>query len=121
MAELTEQKLDCDFGLVALLVGTADPALGHPLGAVGTRSEAVVLLVVGGLALFFAWLAHRDGSSRALASGVMLVVLAFLGGAVVGIDASLLALVGSLFVLLAGVLFLLEPAKKAAHDAVVAS
>jgi hypothetical protein len=45
---------------------------------------------------------------------VLLVVLAVLGWVVVGIGANLLALLGSLFVFLAGVLYLLDPAKRAA-------
>jgi len=124
MAELSEQRLGYGFGLlggalialgglVSLIVGTADLLLGRPIGAIGAASNAVVLFVIGGLAMFFAWLARHDWSSRPLASGVLLVVLAVVGWAIVGIDASLLALVGSLFAFLAGVLFLVQPAKKA--------
>jgi len=124
MAELSEQRLGYGFGLlggalialgglVSLIVGTADLLLGRPIGAIGAASNAVVLFVIGGLAMFFAWLARHDWSSRPLASGVLLVVLAVVGWAIVGIDASLLALVGSLFAFLAGVLFLVKPAKKA--------
>lgn len=132
MSELTEQRLGYGFGalggvlialggLVSLLVGAADLVLGHPIGALGAASEAVVFFVVGGLALFFAWLGHRDWSARPFASGVVLVVLAVLGWLVVGVGADLLALIGSLFVFLAGVLFLLEPAKKAAGAVVNAA
>ena len=45
-------------------------------------------------------------------------MLAVLGWAVLGVGSDLLALIGSLFVLLAGVLFLLEPAKRAASAVV---
>jgi hypothetical protein len=124
MAELNEQRLGYGFGLlggalialgglVSLIVGTADLFLGRPNGAVGAASDAVILFVVGGLAMFFAWLARHDWSARPLASGVLLVVLAVVGWAIVGIDASLLALIGSLFAFLAGVLFLLQPAQRA--------
>jgi len=131
MVELSEQRLGCGFGLLggalialgglaSLIVGTADLILGRPYGAIGAASNAVVLFVVGGLAMFFAWLAHHDWRSRPLASGILLVVLAVIGWAIVGIDSSLLALIGSLFAFLAGVLFLIEPAKQAAA-AVVSS
>lgn len=131
MAELTEERLGYGFGLlggglialgglVSLIVGTAELFLGRPNGAIGAASNAVVLFVVGGLAMFFAWLARHDWSARPFSSGVLLVVLAVVGWAIVGIDASLLALIGSLFAFLAGVLFLIQPAKKAAGLAVSA-
>ena len=124
MAELTEQRLGYGFGLlggalnalgglVSLIVGTADLFLGRSYGAIGAASNAVILFVVGGLAMFFAWLAHHDWNARPLASGVLLVVLAVVGWAIVGIDASLFALVGALFAFLAGVLFLIQPVQKA--------
>jgi hypothetical protein len=132
MSELTEQRLGYGFGLlggvlialgglVSLIVGAADLVLGRPFGALGAASEAVLLFVVGGLAIFFAWIGRREWSSRPLASGVILVVLAVLGWLVVGVGADLLALIGSLFVFLAGVLFLLEPAKRAAGAVVSAA
>lgn len=124
MAEITEQRLGFLFGLlggalialgglVSLAFGARDLLLGHYPGAIGAASAGIVLFVLAGLALLFAWLGHRTWSSRPLASGVILVVLAFLAWVVVGVGANLLAIVGSLFVFLAGVLYLLEPAKKA--------
>lgn len=129
MAELTETRVGFGLGLlggalialgglVSLLLGAADLILGHPIGAINAASEAVVLFVLGGLALFFAWLSHRDWSTRPLASGVLLVVVAVIGWVVVGIGSSLLALIGSLFVFLAGVLYLVGPAQKAVSVAV---
>ncbi len=131
MAEWTEQRLGYGFGLlgaglialgglVGLVTGAADLALGHPLGALGAVSAAIVLLVVGGLAGFFAWIGRHDWSGRPMASGILLIVIAVIGWAVVGIDASLLALIGSLFVFLAGILFVLEPARRAASSVVSA-
>jgi CHASE2 domain-containing sensor protein len=131
MAELTEQRLGYGFGLlggaligiaglVSLSVGTADLLLGRPLIAVGDAGNAVVLFVVGGLAMFFAWLSRHDWSTRPFASGVLLAVLAVVGWAIVGIDSSLLALIGSLFAFLAGVMFLIEPTRRAAASVVSA-
>jgi hypothetical protein len=131
MAELTEQRLGYGFGLlggalialaglVSLSVGTAELLLGRPLVAIGAAGNAMVLFVVGGLAMFFAWLSRHDWSARPFASGVLLTLLAVVGWAIVGIDSSLLALIGSLFAFLAGVLFLIEPTRKAAAAVVSA-
>lgn len=125
MTEWSEQRIGYGFGLlggilialgglVSLIVGAADLVLGHPIGALGAVSEAIVLFVVGGLAIFIAWVGRRQWHDRPVASGVLLVVLAILGWVVLGVGGDLLALLGSLFVVLAGVLYLLEPAKRAA-------
>jgi hypothetical protein len=100
-------------GLVAVIYGFANLAVGHALGAAGALSEAIVLFVVGGLVLLFAYLGEREWKERPLATGVMLVVLAVIGWAVMGLGANLLALIGGIFVLLAGVLYLIEPAHHA--------
>lgn len=132
MAELTEQRLGFGFGLlggvliglgglVSLLLGTADLILGRPIGALNAASEGVLLLVVGGLALLFSWLGHRSWASHPITSGVMLVLVAVIGWVVVGIGSSLLGLVGSLFVFLAGVLYFVDPAQRALSGVVHAS
>jgi hypothetical protein len=129
MAEMTEQRLGFGFGvlggvlialggLVSLVLGTADLILGRPIGALNAASEGVLLLVVGGLALFFSWLSHGSWSGRLVTSGVMLILVAVIGWIVVGIGSSLLALIGSLFVFLAGVLYLVDPAQRAIRVAV---
>ncbi len=132
MSDLTEQRLGYGFGLlggllialgglISLAVGAADFVLGRPTVAMGAMGAAVVLFVIGALAIFFAWLGRRTWSDRPLASGVLLVVLAFVSWVAMGVGADLLALVGTLFVVLSGVLYLIEPAKKAAHAVVSAA
>jgi hypothetical protein len=106
--------------LLSLLVGVVDLAIGRPLGAVNSASLALILLVVGGLALFFAWLARHDWSDRPMASGVLLVVIATVGWAFLGLGENVISLVGALFVLLGGVLYLVEPAKRIVASAVPA-
>ncbi len=69
--------------------------------------------MVGALVLMFAHLGEHSWKERPLASGVMLVVLAVIGWAVLGMGANVLALVGGIFALLAGVLYLIEPAHRA--------
>jgi hypothetical protein len=131
MVEITERRLGYGFGLlgglmillgalVSLVVGTVDLVVGRPFGAAGEASAAVVLIVVGGLALFFAYLGHRAWSDRPVASGILLVLLAVVGWAVLGLGANVIALIGALFVFLAGVLFLIEPTKRVVTAAVTA-
>lgn len=124
MADLTERTLGYGFGLlggllllvgavVALALGVADLVAGRALGVIDAWSESVVLLVIGGLALFFAYLGQHTWRERGYASGTMLVIVAVLGWAVLGLGANLVALIGAIFVFLAGILYLLEPAKSA--------
>jgi hypothetical protein len=100
-------------GLVAVIFGSVDLALGRMLGAANVLGEAVVLFVVGALVLLFAHLGEHAWKERPFATGVMLVVLAVISWAVLGISANLLALVGGILALLAGVLYLIEPAQHA--------
>jgi hypothetical protein len=129
MVELTERKLGYGFGLLggvlillgALLswtTGAIDLIAHHPFGALGAMSAAVILFVVGGLALFFAYLGHKAWSDRPLVSGILLVLLAGIGWLVLGLGGNVIALIGALFVFLAGVLMLIEPARHAVSAAV---
>ncbi|HTP54572.1 MAG TPA: hypothetical protein VML94_06420 [Thermoplasmata archaeon] len=101
-------------GVVALAFGFADLVLGRLFNGAGALGEAVVLFVVGGLVLLFAHLGEHGWKDRPIASGVMLVLLAVIGWAVLGLGGNVVALVGGIFALLAGVLYLIEPAHRAA-------
>ncbi len=107
--------------LVALVVGAMDLVVGRPLGSVNAWSESIVLFVVGGLALFFAYLGQHNWRDHALTSGILLVVVALLGWVVLGLGSNLVALVGAIFVFLSGVLFLIEPTRKVVHDVATAA
>lgn len=131
MTDITERKVGYGFGilggvliaigaLVAFVRGAVDLVVGSPFGAINVWSQAVILLVVGGLALFFAYLANHNWRDRPFASGVLLVVISLLGWAVLGFGADLIALLGAVFVFLAGVLYLLVPAKRALEAVVTA-
>ena len=122
MTNLTERRLAYGFGLlggalialgglVALVLSVFDLALGRFVGSLSAGSDAVVLFVVAGLALVFAYLAHRAWKDRPIVSGVLLVVIAAIGWGVLGLGSSVLALVGAIFVFLAGILYLVEPVK----------
>jgi hypothetical protein len=121
MSDLTERKLGWGFGLlggvlimagavVSAGVGTFDLATGRFAGALIAGSAAILLFAVGALALFFSYLAHRSWNDKPLIAGILLVVIAAIGWGVTGFGGSVIALLGALFVFLAGLLFLLEPA-----------
>jgi hypothetical protein len=121
MSDLTERKLGWGFGLlggllivvaaiVSVMVGTVDLATGRTMGALDAGSEAILLFVVGALGLFFSYLAYRSWSDHPITSGILLVVIAVIGWGVLGLGGNVIALVGALFVFLAGLLFLLQPA-----------
>jgi hypothetical protein len=121
MSDLTERRLGWGFGLLgsvligvggllALIAGVADLIRGHNGGALGWGTTAIVLFVLAALAYFFVYLGHRTWSDRPLVSGVLLIVIAAVGWAALGLGANVLALVGALFVFLAGVLYMIVPA-----------
>ena len=123
MTTITERGLAYGFGLlggglillgsiITFALGAVDLALGHSLGAITSATLGLVLLVVGALVLFFAYLGHHDWSDRPLACGVLLVTLAVVGWAFLGLGANVVAVVGALFAFLAGILFLIEPARR---------
>ncbi|MGI0132632.1 MAG: hypothetical protein ACREDK_06025 [Thermoplasmata archaeon] len=123
MTNLTERTLGYGFGLlggvltlvgalVSGVTGLVDLTLGRNFGAGASGSEAAVLLVIGALALFFSYLAYRSWSDRPIAGGVLLVVLGVLGWGALGLGTNLPALVGALFVLLGGILFLVVPLER---------
>jgi hypothetical protein len=100
-------------GLVAAAFGIADLIVGHTLAGAGAVAEAIVLFVVGALVLLFAHMGEHAWRDRAFASGVMLVILAIVGWAVLGLGSNVVALIGGIFALLAGVLYLIEPTRRA--------
>jgi hypothetical protein len=126
MENLTERTVGHLFGLIggALIIvgaviaaafGVADLLLGHAFAAMGAWGEAVVLGVVGALVLLFAYLGEHDWTSKPVVSGVLLVLLALISWAVLGLGVNVLALVGGIFALLAGALYLIEPSQRAFH------
>ncbi|MCI4348596.1 MAG: hypothetical protein L3J93_00020 [Thermoplasmata archaeon] len=131
MTNLTEKNLGYGFGLLggllialgaltALVLGAADLVVGRWFGAASFASEAVVLFVVGALAAFFAYLGNHGWKDRPSTSGVILVVVGLLGWGLLGIGTNLLAIVGGIFVFLAGILYLVEPMRKVAVATVAA-
>lgn len=131
MTELTERTVAYGLGLlggllfvvgaiVAIVTGTVDLVVGRAMSAIGSGSQAVLLFVLGGLALFFAWVGQHGWKSRSFTSGLLLVLVAVIGWVVVGLGSNIIALVGAILVFLAGVLQLIDPAARAIHTAATA-
>lgn len=129
MAELTEGRLGFGFGLiggllflvgalVALGVGIVELAAGRYNGAVASWAETVLLFVFGGLAIFFAYIGDHEWKARPFAAGLLLLVIGVLGWASVGLGASLLGIIGGVFVVLAGVLYMVQPMSQAFRTAI---
>ena len=80
---------------------------GHALGAWGRSVIDVVVALMVGL---FTVLGRSSDHDRTLAAGIILVVLAFIGWFALGLTGEILALVGVLFALIAGILYLVSSA-----------
>jgi hypothetical protein len=93
-------------GLLDLVSGVVFVAFGHGSRAFGAWSESVVLIVVGVLIGFFAFFGRTHDRDRSFAAGLILVVLAVVGWLVLGFATGVVPLLGSVFVLVGGVLFL---------------
>ena len=101
-------------GLFAMSIGLAELVVGHLTGAAAGISEAIILFVVGALILVFAHMGEHAWRDRPSTSGVLLVILAVVAWSGLGLGSNVIVLVGGLFAVLAGVLYLIEPAKRAA-------
>lgn len=126
MENISERTMGHLFGLIggALIIvgaaiaaafGVADLLLGHAFAAMGAGGEAIVLGVVGALVLLFAYLGEHGWAEKPVVSGVLLVLLAIISWAVLGLGVNALAIIGGIFTLLAGALYLIEPSQKAFH------
>jgi hypothetical protein len=92
--------------LVALIEGVVYFAIRHVPHGFGSLEQAVLLLVMALLVGFFASVGSLRGGDRTLAAGVVLIVLAVVGWAVLGFGGAVLSLVGSILVLISGIVFL---------------
>lgn len=92
--------------VVRFLLGVVFLATGHGYLGLGSLTESVLYLVLGLVVGFFAFVGSRRGSDQAMVAGIVLIVLAVLGWLVLGFGGSLLALLGGVFALIAGILFI---------------
>lgn len=93
-------------GLVDLVSGVAFVAFGHGDRALGPVEQSFLLIITGLLIGFFAILGRSRGEDRSMVSGVILVVLVVVGWLALGFSSGVLALLGSVFVLVSGILYL---------------
>ncbi len=96
-------------GLLAIVSGSIALMGGRVYGAFDLWGESLLLLALGGITGFFAWLGRHDWSARPGTSGVMLVLVAVIGIVTLGFGANVLGLLGVVFAVLAGALFLIRP------------
>lgn len=93
-------------GLLDLVRGVIYLAIGRGLRAFGPFDQALVFIVIGGVVAVFTALGGVRRQSRAVAAGAVLVVVALAGWLVLGFGTGVLALLGSIFILIAGIVFL---------------
>lgn len=95
-------------GLLGLVEGAVLLAFGHGYFALGVWGHAFVVIVVGIVVGFFSFFGRSRDRDRGVAAGVVLIVIVVLGWLVLGLAGGVLALLGALFVIIAGVLFLVS-------------
>jgi len=94
-------------GIVDLLLGVISLAVKHPGPAFGVFDQGVILVVVGIIVAFFAAVGRLRGEGRSVVAGVVLIVLALVGWIALGFGSGILALLGSVLIVVSGVVYLL--------------
>jgi len=95
-------------GVVDFVGGFVLLAFGSGNHALGAWARSVIDVVVGVIVGAFALVGRTGASDRAVTAGVILVVLAIVGWLALGLGNGILALLGALFCLIAGILYLLS-------------
>jgi hypothetical protein len=92
-------------GGVDLVSGVVFFALGHGYSALGAVEQSFLFVIVGLMIGFFAVLGRSRGEDRSLLSGVVLIVLVVVGWLALGFTSGVLVLLGSVFALVGGIVF----------------
>ncbi|HYA71001.1 MAG TPA: hypothetical protein VEH28_06510 [Thermoplasmata archaeon] len=95
-------------GIVAFVGGFISLAFGFGSIALGAWARSVVYVVVGLVVGLFTGVGHSGDRDRTAACGAVLIVVAVVGWFGLGFGGELLALLASLFCLIAGVLYLVS-------------
>jgi len=95
-------------GLIDFVGGVVFLALGFGGHALIAWDRSVIDVVVGLIIGLFAVIGRTGARDRAVAAGVILVVLAIVGWFGLGFAGGVLALLAALFALLSGILYLLS-------------
>jgi|HubBroStandDraft_1064217.scaffolds.fasta_scaffold03167_10 hypothetical protein len=93
--------------VVRFFLGVVFLATGHGYLGVGSLAESVLYLVIGLIVGLFAFLGQRRGADRAVMAGIVLIVLAIVGWFTLGFGGSILALLGAVFALISGIVFVI--------------
>jgi hypothetical protein len=93
-------------GFIDLLRGVVYLAIGRGFGAFGPFDQAVILVVMGLVVGLFALLGRYRSEGRSLVAGVVLIVIAIVGWLGLGFGSGILGLLGTVFVLVSGVVYL---------------
>ncbi|HTP53669.1 MAG TPA: hypothetical protein VML94_01730 [Thermoplasmata archaeon] len=83
-------------------------AVGHTVRAFGPIDQAAVLVVIGIVVVIFSALGGSRREDRSMVAGVVLVVLALIGWLLLGFGTGVLALLASILILIAGIVFLVS-------------
>jgi hypothetical protein len=119
MSELSDRRLGGVFGilgavlialegLVALARGVVYLAVGRSGVAYRPFDQALIFLVAALIIGLFALLGATRREGRATVAGVVLIVLVIVGWLELGFSAGVLALLGALLTLVAGIVFLVS-------------
>ena len=95
-------------GVIGLVTGAVLLAFGHGFRALGAWDHALLLIVVGVIVGFFAVFGRSRSGDRSVAAGVILFAIALLGWLVLGLPTGLLGILGSILVIISGLLFLVS-------------
>jgi hypothetical protein len=93
-------------GLLDLVRGVVYLAVGHGARSFAPFDQALLFLVLGAVIALFAGIGGLRRQDRSLTAGVVLVVIVIAGWLLLGFSSGVLVLLGSIFVLIAGVIFL---------------
>jgi len=116
-----ERKIGAAFGLIGAVLLVVDALLDLVRGVVylaigrGARAfapfdQALVFIVIAAVVAGFSLLGGMRRQERALVAGAVLVVVALVGWLLLGFGSGVLALLGSVLILLGGVVFLASSA-----------
>jgi len=94
--------------ILDLVRGVVYLAFGHGVRAFGPFDQAIVLLVIGAIVAVFSMLGGSRREDRGVLAGAVLVVLALVGWLLLGFGTGVLALLASILVLIAGIVFLVS-------------
>lgn len=121
MASTSDTRLAVVFGLLGgvlwIVEGVLDlgrsvfsAVIGHGDAALGPFGEAVLLIVLGLVVGLFSAIGRPRSSGRPFVVGAVLLVLAVVGWFGLGFGGSIIALLGTVFVLIGGIVFLVAGA-----------